>query len=288
MRVAVVGHTEWIWFGAVDHIPGPGEIAHATEDWEVPGGGGAVAAVQLARLVGDCDLFTAVGDDVFGRRTVEDLTARGVRVHAAVRPGASRRALTMIGPDGERTITTLGSRLGPHAADPLPWERLAETDAVYVTAGDAGAFAEARRAGTMVATTRALGDLLASGVVPDAMVGSARDPAERVDVGALPWRPSVVVRTEGVEGGSFETGDGRSGRYATARRPAESDERADAYGAGDSFAGCLTFALGSGSSIEDALAFAAACGAACASGRGPYAKQLADSDMARHPPSGGR
>ena len=39
MRVAVVGHVEWIWFGAVDRIPAPGEIAHATDDWEEPGGG---------------------------------------------------------------------------------------------------------------------------------------------------------------------------------------------------------------------------------------------------------
>jgi ribokinase len=52
MRVAVVGHVEWIWFGSVDRIPGPGEIAHATDDWEEPAGGGAVAAVQLAKLAG--------------------------------------------------------------------------------------------------------------------------------------------------------------------------------------------------------------------------------------------
>ena len=32
------------------------------------------------------------------------------------------------------------------ADDPLPWDRLDETDAVYVTAGDAGAFRMSRRA----------------------------------------------------------------------------------------------------------------------------------------------
>ena len=33
MRVAVVGHVEWIEFGRVDHVPPPGEIVHVWEDW---------------------------------------------------------------------------------------------------------------------------------------------------------------------------------------------------------------------------------------------------------------
>src|SRR5206468_3943842 len=63
MRVAVVGHVEWIHFGRVATIPSPGDIVHATEAWEEPGGGGAIAAVQLVKLAGTCDLFTAFGDD---------------------------------------------------------------------------------------------------------------------------------------------------------------------------------------------------------------------------------
>ena len=30
-RVACVGHVEWADFAVVDHLPGPGEIVHATE-----------------------------------------------------------------------------------------------------------------------------------------------------------------------------------------------------------------------------------------------------------------
>jgi ribokinase len=48
----------------------------------------------------------------------------------------------------------------------------------------------------------------------------------------------------------------------------------DAYGAGDSFAGGLTYALGSGLDVEAALELAARCGAANLTGRGPYAGQL--------------
>jgi ribokinase len=273
MRAAVVGHTEWVWFGAVDRIPGPGDIAHATDEWELPGGGGAVAAVQLAKLADGCDFYTVFGDDDFAPRSVRGLEAFGVRVHAAIRPDTpTRRALSLVGPDGERTITTLGARLEPRAEDPLPWEQLDESDAVYVTAGDPGAFVHARRAGTMVVTTRVLRDLLASEVEPDALVGSARDPAERVDVGALPFTPPLLVRTEGGRGGTFVSGDGRSGRFAA--EPADRAPNADAYGAGDSFAGGLTFALGSAMGVEEALRLAAWCGAGAASGRGPYSRQL--------------
>jgi ribokinase len=53
----------------------------------------------------------------------------------------------------------------------------------------------------------------------------------------------------------------------------------DAYGAGDTFAGGVTFALGSAYEIDDALAFAARAGAANLTGRGPYAGQLTAADL---------
>lgn len=270
MRVAVVGHVEWIWFGAVDAIPGPGDIAHATDDWEEAGGGGGVAAVQLRKLAGACDLFTALGDDEVGDRSRRELMGHGLDVHAGKRAERTRRALTLVDAAGERTITTLGPRLAPSVSDPLPWERLDETDAVYVTAGDAGAFRLARRARVVVVTSRTIDELLEADVVPDALVGSARDPAERVDAEMLPWRPPLLVRTEGTSGGRYETSSGGTGRYD----PVEVRGSAgDAYGAGDSFAAGLTYALGAGWKLDRALGFAARCGAACASGRGPYAGQ---------------
>ncbi len=271
MRVAVVGHTEWVWFGAVDRIPAPGDIAHSTDDWEEPGGGGAVAAVQLARLAGACDFFTALGEDELGGRSTKELTELGVDVRAAIRGDRTRRALTLVDPAGERTITTLGRRLSPRGDDPLPWDRLDGADAVYMTAGDAEAFRRARRARVMVVTTRVLDELLRADVVPDALVGSDRDPSEHVEIEVLPWRPPLLVRTEGASGGRYETSSGGTGRYEAAE--VSRGLAGDAYGAGDSFAAGLTYALGMSWEVERALAFAARCGAACASGRGPYAGQ---------------
>ncbi|HJR96962.1 MAG TPA: PfkB family carbohydrate kinase [Actinomycetota bacterium] len=271
MRVAVIGHVEWIWFGAVDRIPGPGDIAHATDEWEEPGGGGAVAAVQLAKLAGACDFLTALGDDDLGERAAKELAGLGLTMHVATRADRTRRALTLVDPAGERTITTLGRRLEPRGEDDLPWELLDGADAVYVTAGDADAFRRARRARVMVVTSRALEELLDADVVPDALVGSRRDPAEHVDQELLPWRPPLLVRTEGTSGGRYETAGGVAGRYEAVE--VSRGLAGDAYGAGDSFAAGLTFGLGSGWQVDRALAFAARCGAACASGRGPYAGQ---------------
>ena len=113
MKVAVVGHVEWIEFVRVAHVPAQGEIVHAQEVWAEAAGGGAVAAVQLARLVGASTLFTAVGDDELGRRVEPALGEYGVTVHAAVRPEPQRRGFTFLDATGERTITVIGERLGP-------------------------------------------------------------------------------------------------------------------------------------------------------------------------------
>ena len=74
LRLAVVGHVEWAEFLRVPHLPTAGEITHVTDRWEAPAGGGAVTAVQLARLAGHATLITALGDDELGHRAADELT----------------------------------------------------------------------------------------------------------------------------------------------------------------------------------------------------------------------
>ena len=275
MRVAVVGHVEWIEFARVERVPLPGEIVHALEDWQEPGGGGAVAAVQLARLAGDALFLTALGDDEVGHRAHEELVRLGLRVEVAWRPEPQRRAFVYVDAAGERTITVIGDRLGPSSSDPLAWRELEQMDAVYLTAGDAGAVRAARSARTLVASARGIDVLAAAGVRLDALVSSSKDSGERYEPGDLDPPPLLVARTAGPAGGAFETADGRSGRWPPASPPGP---LADAYGAGDCFAAGLTFGLGEGRSPEGALDLAARCGAACMTGRGPYAGQLRSPD----------
>jgi ribokinase len=271
VRVAVVGHVEWIEFARVERVPNAGEIVHAQETWEAAAGGGAVAAVQLARLAGECVFFTALGDDAVGRAAKQELEALKVRIRAAWRTEPQRRAFVHVDDDGERTITVMGERLGPLAADPLPWTELQDMDAVYFTAGDAGAVRAARAGRRLVATTRAIEALRSAGVRVDVLVASARDRGERFEPGDLEPPPDLVARTDGAAGGTITSADGIDTHWAAAPLPGPP---VDTYGAGDSFAGGLTYALAEGRTPAEAVAFGARCGAACITGRGPYEGQL--------------
>ena len=270
MRAAVVGHVEWIRFARVDRVPGVGEIAHSFEDWEEAGGGGGVAAVQLAQLADEAHLYTVLGDDDLGRRARAGLETRGVIVHDATDDGRAQRwAFTQVDERGERTITTVGPKARPRGHDDrLPWHELARMDAVFFVAGDADALVQSRRARVLTATFRELDVLKRAGVALDALVGSGNDEAERYRPGDLDPAPALVVTTSGSLGGWSRPG----GPFTAATPPGEV---VDTYGAGDSFAAGLTFALGSGLSAQEAVVFAARCGAAALTGRGVSPRHVA-------------
>jgi ribokinase len=271
VRVAVVGHVEWVEFARVDRVPQPGGIAHAESLLQVPAGGGAVGAVQLRKLAGDATMYTALGDDDLGRRSAMELGAMGVRMQHVLRPEPQRRALTLIDRNGERTITTIGARHAPRGEDPLAWDELDRADGVYFVGGDAAALRHARRGRVLSATSRVLEVLVQARVELDAVIGSARDPAERYPSGVLDPPPKLVVRTDGGRGGTYEAADGTRGSWTAEPLPGP---LVDTYGSGDNFAAGLTYALAVGMSVEDAAEFAARCGAASATGLGPYERQL--------------
>jgi ribokinase len=267
VRVAVVGHVEWVEFVRGDHVPAAGEIVHASGGFEEPAGGGAVAAVQLARMAGSARLFTALGDDELANRSRARLAELGVTVEAARRDGPTRRAHVFLDSHGERTITTIGERLGPRGEDELDWGALDGADGVYVTAGDPDALRAARRARVLVASPRAGRALADSAIELDALVFSDRDELESAFAAALEPRPRLLVATRGAEGGRYETADGKSGSWPPATPPGPI---ADTYGSGDSFAAAFTYGLAAGGSFEDALRQGAEAGAASLTRSGPY------------------
>jgi ribokinase len=267
VRLAVVGHVEWVEFVSGDHAPAPGEIVHADHSFEEPAGGGAVAAVQLARLAEGAELFTALGDDDVASRSLGRLEELGVQVRAATRDQPTRRALTFLDSKGERTITTIGERLAARGDDALDWESLAGADGIYFTAGDGGALRAARAARVLVASPRAGSVLAEEGVKLDALVYSDNDELERRLARELEPRPDLLVATRGALGGRYEDQCGGGGSWTAAPIPGPV---ADSYGCGDSFAGALTFGLATGDDPDAALALAAEAGAACLTQRGPY------------------
>jgi ribokinase len=269
-RVAVVGHVEWVDFAVVPRLPHPGEILHVPEFWAEAAGGGAVAAVQMVKLTGAAQFFTALAGDHLGHCTAEQLAGHGVTVHAGERDGTQRRGFTYLTDDGERTITILGDRLVPHGDDPLPWDGLDDVGGIYFTGGDAGAMRAARRAGVIVATPRAEQALREAGVAVDVLVHSGTDPGEELDPGELDPPPRTIVTTLGGKGGRWD-GEAGSGTWEPLPLPGR---RVDSYGAGDSFAAGLTTGLAAGLSMRDAILLGSRCGAANMTGRGPYAGQL--------------
>jgi ribokinase len=221
-----------------------------------------VAAVELARLAGEATLFCQLGGDDLGSRSRAGLEAAGVRVHSAGSEQPQRRGFCYVDELGERTITVIGPKPHPKGGDgALPWEELARTDGVYLTAGDAEAVRQARRARVLVATARELPTLHAAGVELDALVASGEDDAERYQPGDIDPPPKLVVSTAGSLGGWAQPG----GPYKAAAPPGPFE---DAYGAGDCFAAALTFALASGMDVADALAFASERGALALTRRG--------------------
>jgi ribokinase len=271
VRVGIVGHVELVEFAVVDAVPAPGEIVRAAEHFVEAGGGGGVAAVQLRRMAGAAVLLTALGDDATGERVGRELRRHGVEVHAARRAGPHPRAFTHLDAAGERTITVLGAPAAPSGDDPLPWDRCAELDGLYVTAADAGALRAARAARVLVATPRTGPALATARVQLDVLVASTSDAGEAAAVASADPPPAVMVLTDGDRGGTWTAADGSSGSWAPAPLPGPP---VDAFGCGDTFAAALTLALAQGRRLEEALAFAARAGARCLTGRGPYGAAL--------------
>lgn len=270
LRIAVIGHVEHVTIGRVPAVPGPGEIAHLDEPRWFPGGGGGVAFWQLVKSPAELHLFTAVGDDAAGEAVAAELGRSGASVHAARRAAPHTRDVVMIDPAGERTIVVVGEPLHPRADDPLPWASLAGFDAAYFTAQDPAALRAARAARVLVVTARRRAALSAAGVRADVVVGSSRDPREvsaRADF-AVP--PRALVMTDGERGGRIETEEG----IATFDAPPSPLAGGGAYGAGDSFAGALTFLVAAGVPLPRACALAGRHGAAVLGGLDPREGQL--------------
>jgi ribokinase len=263
-RLAVVGHVEWVDFVPIERLPQQGEVVHAHGAFARAGGGGGVVAVVLAELFGaEVDFFTALGDDPHGRAAAEQLADRGVTLHVGwQRADPTRRAVTLLEGDGERTIVTVGERLEPRGADELDWDRLHRCDGVYFTAGDPSALRHARDARVLVASPRGRASL-AAGPTIDALVYSRSDPDESQWARQIEDRARLLVETRGAEGGVWW---GESEGSWEARPP--SGPIRDAYGAGDAFAAGFLFGLAEGRSVAAAAALGAEAGARMLTRRG--------------------
>jgi ribokinase len=215
--------------------------------------------MQIARLNGSCLFFTVVGNDELGKKSIEQLRANSVEVYAQTVDDQPTKTIAVhIDENNERTITVAGN-LRPSGQDTsLPWDKLAEMDAVYFVSGDIEALKYAIRSKALTSIARVLPLIKQSNVQLDALLAS-----ERYKPGDINPEPKSVITTQGGSGGYLENGI----RY---RAEAVSPENiVDFYGCGDSFAAGVTYGLAN-REIHTALAISAHAGATAAQRRGAF------------------
>jgi len=266
LKLAVIGHIEWVTFLKVDHLPLAGQISHAKGCFEEAAGGAAVAAVQMARLInGPVDLITSLGKDTYGEKCYERLTKLGINLKVAWREKPTRKAISLIRKDGERAITVIGERLQPIASDDLPWSEMKSYDGIFVTATDKEGLKHARKANFLAATPRTGKNTLEiSKVKINALIGSGIDPGEKINFEDLLPKPDIYIATEGKLGGKIYP---QEYKYKSIK---PSSKEIDSYGCGDCFAGAVTTALSAKLNLDQAIKIGAYCGAECSTHYGPY------------------
>jgi ribokinase len=265
VRVAVIGHVEWVQHARLHEPLERGAILQLHDTFEEPAGGGGVAARALPALGAETRFITALGDDAAGHESERVLRADGCDLRIARRAGPQARVTTLAEPGGERTILLHGANEHPAISDPLDWDDLAHFDGVFYTGDDPATVVAARRARVVVATARRLASVVASRVQVDVLAASARDRGEQYHLADLPVRPRLCIWSEGADGGHYLTEDGAEGRWEAVTPPGPI---VDTYGAGDVFMAALTLELARGRGRDDALALAARASAAQLTRRG--------------------
>ena len=155
MRVTVVGSLNTDISLAVPHLPGPGETVLSAASAVIGAGGkGANQAVAAARLGAAVRMVGCCGDDQFGTRLREGLTAEGVDAGGVrvVAGAASGLALITVDAAGENTIAVAAGANALAGPDEVAAAFAARCEALVVSAEIpaaviAGVLAGAREAG---------------------------------------------------------------------------------------------------------------------------------------------
>ncbi len=140
----------------VSQLPRRDEKQAATLIGEFPGGMGANVASAFVKLGGSAALFSSVGDDARGRRSLTDLQAIGVDVDNVVTvDDATFWTIALLDAEGEKSLVEFSSRASSPQWDRVEWSRLDGAKVAY-TVGAEGRqarrlFAECRQRGITTA-----------------------------------------------------------------------------------------------------------------------------------------
>lgn len=283
-RLVVVGSSNTDMTVRLPRLPSPGQTLLGGSLLTGPGGKGANQAVAAARAGGEVVFLTAVGDDAFGKTSLEGYAREGIDVsHARVINGvASGVALIFVGDDGENMIGVApgaNASLGAEHVELLPGDLFTGVDLVLIAGLEVPLEFISR---ALLASSRFPLPILLNPapVHPDLLTGDILERVNlltpnRVELSQLTGIdtqteesvrsacrslkdkfPSLdIVATLGSEG-TFVHSDAFSGRI-----PAFSVKAVDTVGAGDAFNGALAVALGEGRPLAIAAEWASAVAA---------------------------
>jgi len=267
--VVVVGAINIDLVIRLQRLPARGETVTGGTFTTTHGGKGANQSIAARRLGADVTLIGAVGDDAFGRETVENLKAEGVDISRVVlKRKPTGVAQIMVDDEGENVVAVAPGANSDLAATEVEAEmgKIPARNAVVVASlevPDAAVIAAARtarRLGWRFVLNPAPAYALSTGLLASCdiltpnehEVGLLGMPVENI----LQNGVQAIIITRGADGADLV----RSGRPVLHQSAFEVDV-VDTTGAGDAFSATLAWALAEGRPLEDALRLAAAGGA---------------------------
>lgn len=274
--ICVIGssNTDMVVKGA--RIPAPGETVSGDEFFLFPGGKGANQAVAAARLGGNVRLVACVGEDSFGRESIERFRSEGIDCSFIVTDPVAASGVAMITVDGQgensiMVVPGANGKLTPeHARSAV--QRLPE-DAIVLLQLEIPmdtvetALAEAHARGLTVilnpAPARAIPEhwfSRVSVITPneteaEAIGGLSVDETDTLQLVSDRFHragTANVIITLGSRGAWISDGT------ASGIIPSQPVDVMDTTGAGDCFSGALAVAMAEGKDLRDAVHFACA------------------------------
>lgn len=296
-RIIVVGSTNMDMVVKTDHIPVPGETVLGGSFFMNPGGKGANQAVAVARLGGRVAFISKVGDDIFGKQSIQHFEEEGIDISGLVSDdnGPSGVALITVDREGENSIVVAPGANANLLPEDVEQTLASVTDAGFIlmqleipmsTVLKAAEFGKNHGVKVVLNPAPVNDEVFKTFPFVDITTPNAKEaemltgiPVNSVESAE---RAARAIRQKGVE--QVVVTMGKMGALVLDDQvatfiPASEVTTVDTTAAGDSFNGALVVALSEGKTLVDAVKFASSAAAITVTRMGaqsamPYRNEL--------------